>query len=122
MFCCSDECFGAGQLRSGTSISWLAGCPVLVSTACWWCLWVLVVGVESGGRVVVGLAHCWVLRDRPLVGWFRAGRLLHIPLLLWFLVCLLGVASGVGVGLVGGCRSYVENYTVDASIFVATSY
>jgi hypothetical protein len=57
-------------------------------------------------------AHCWVLRDQarpaPCRGWVG-------------LVCS-GRASGrvhrLGVGG-GGCRLLFENYTVDASIFVA---
>ena len=52
-------------------------------------------------------ARCWVLRD-------RAGRLVE-P----YLVALTSVA-GMVMGV--GDRPYFENYTVDASIFVAQVY
>jgi hypothetical protein len=62
------------------------------------------------------LARCWVLRDRAV---------LPLVVSLWGVV---GAPVSLGVGPVvcssvwrvgAGCRLYVENFTVDASIFVA---
>ena len=60
----------------------------------------------SSRRPVRGRARCWVLRDR------RGCALRSV-----FGRCLgLLAEPDVGLGM-GECRPYVENYTVDASIF-----
>ena len=104
-----------------------AGSPVLASR-------------PLGGRVVdrgrVGvwgcLARCWVLRGRAQARFFMAVSATGAPDPLlgggWVLVGgLVGAWSRsyripllwVWVPVRIGCRLYVENYTVDASIFVA---
>lgn len=96
-------CSGCALLTSGTSISWPRRERRLLSTAH------RLVGVEPGGWLSwSGLAHCWVLRDRaPDVGpgliFSTYGPLLSPH-------CRVGEGWG---------RPYLENYTVDASIFVA---
>ena len=62
---------------------------------------------EHGGRVDVGHARCWVLRDRNR-GPSDSGT---VP---------LGLFSFPLLGLREGYRPYFENYTVDASIFSIT--
>jgi len=65
------------------------------------------VGWNGAGWGRVARVRCWVLRDRepsPVAGRVAGG----------------GVSCGAmiaGVGRGGGFRPYVENYTVDASIF-----
>lgn len=67
------------------------------------------------------LTRCWVLKDRATL----AGRALMVcgpGGVGWFL--LVGGPcrdrDGVVVGV--GCRLYFENFTVDASIFVVSSF
>ena len=56
------------------------------------------------------MARCWVLRD-------RAGTRLRVPICFFWLVGHAEALAVAGVGV--WCRLYFENYTVDASIFVA---
>ncbi len=86
----------------------------------------------SWGCSRVGVTRCWVLRDRaPTTRWCRQGTAggggwlgsgdswecgaLVVPIPPH---CLCVVGGTVNLG----GRSYVENYTVDASIFVALSF
>lgn len=76
--------------------------------AVWWVRGLLPVSVWV---VVWGLfvewlgARCWVVRERPRVWWFPwCGR----------------VAAGLLVWLVVRCCLFVENFIVDASIFVVS--
>lgn len=75
--------------------------------------------MERGGCGVRCLTRCWVLKDRaapgrPLV----SGRVGVAGFLL-----VVGPAEHAALSVWGvGCRLYVENFTVDASIFVVSSF
>jgi hypothetical protein len=86
--------------------------------------------------VGVVLTRCWVLRDRAAfvrAGVPRAGVVVWLPLVvpgprvvpdprLLELDVLARVGVCGGAGCLGWAWSYVENCTVDASIFVALSF
>ena len=109
---------GRQVLKGGTSVSWRWHCFVpLVRVGSFWGL-----AVERGRGGVGCLARCWVLRDRAQAlssghgppGWgvWLCGALTPVeplPLFWW---------GGRRPMVVGG-RPFLENYTVDASIFVA---
>ena len=65
------------------------------------------------------MARCWVLRDRAR----RSSAAAVVVVVGGCRFCffwLVGPADlSAGAGGVVGCRLYVENFTVDASIFVA---
>ncbi len=108
----------------GWNIDYLAGLSGRFCSTALCVLWC----VEAGAVRGVGLTRCWVLRAHtvralgacgvPLGGGFRAWSGCG-----WWVFCsgLRGSAL-VGVGFAGWSWSYVENCTVDASIFVALSF
>ena len=62
-------------------------------------------------------AHCWVLRDQPVLGWFLGP---HVSVNRQVRHLFVGWLSGRRGSDVWD-RSYFENFTVDASIFVVTT-
>ena len=112
-----------GCSMGGTLTSWL----VCVASSSSTCSALCGVGVERVGGSGWSEARCWVLRERRLpratgscpssAGWWVGG---------WFAVrtslvpvrCMASVGVGVAPGWVGWDRPYLENCTVDASIFV----
>ena len=127
MWGCGVGCCQCGSLRRRVScggLLWVEHQDSVAGT--WWCLvvastaraflfvWGVWVGNVAGVLLqVVVLTRCWVLRDRtrPCCWWGWVGCL-------WLsgaAACSSCLCSG-GWGL---AWSYVENCTVDASIFVA---
>ena len=65
------------------------------------------------------MTRCWVLKDRatpPAAGFSSPGGVAG------FLLVVGPAESATHVVLGVGCRLYVENFTVDASIFVVSSF
>ena len=105
--CCEDIRSSADQLTSGTSTIWSARLQGLVST----------VAPDSSGRRGTSSrreqafqAHCWVLRDRVIRSLVDHPHR-ELPT---GQICPRGKH-----GHEGWNRPQLENYTVDASIFVA---